>query len=185
MSNSIKSWLNQQPVNLEELTEEINKFSPNGENYKYTFAIGWCIGQQTMPAKGKEWKFYSEEQSESLQGIVDAFISKWGGLSTRHMQLEGFSNEPYLVVTEKYCDYKGDYGRTLYWDKSEGEEKITALCKKAKLYKIKDMAGNVIEKNLYFSTAQSMLARFEADDMANDCFVPDFYEIVEMETEEN
>jgi hypothetical protein len=124
----VNNWLNKESLDLDKLTEELNKFSPFGENYKYTIAIGWCIGQAPMPGKAKDWKFHSEDQSELLKDIVDAFISKWGGLSTRHMQLEGFSSGPYLVVTEKYCDYKGDYGRSLYWTKEEAEDKITALC---------------------------------------------------------
>ncbi len=51
-----------------------------------------------------------------------------------------------------------------------------------KLYKIQDReAGNVIETNLNEYSANAMVQRFEQEDKSNDIYVPDFYQIKEME----
>ena len=53
---------------------------------------------------------------------------------------------------------------------------------KVKFYQVQDKeAGNIIETNLNLDAAKAMVIRFEADDKANDIYVPDFYQIVEME----
>ena len=60
-----------------------------------------------------------------------------------------------------------------------------------KLYQIQDKeAGNVIEDNLSFEEAEALVKRYEEIDRSGywndgiDCYTPDFYEIKEMETEE-
>jgi Tfp pilus assembly protein PilX len=45
--------------------------------------------------------------------------------------------------------------------------------------------GNVIENNLSFEQAEALVKRYEEIDIANYFNTPDFYEIKEMETEEN
>ena len=53
---------------------------------------------------------------------------------------------------------------------------------KIKFYKIQDtQAGNIIETNLNEYSANAMVQRFEQEDKSNDIYVPDFYQIKEME----
>ena len=61
-----------------------------------------------------------------------------------------------------------------------------------KLYKIQDReAGNIIEENLTLEEAKECVKKYEEIDKSGywndgvDCYVPDFYEIKEMEEDEN
>ena len=51
-----------------------------------------------------------------------------------------------------------------------------------KFYQIQDReAGNIIETNLTLDEAIVQVARFELSDRKDFCYVPDFYQIKEME----
>ena len=55
-----------------------------------------------------------------------------------------------------------------------------------KLYKIQDReAGNIIEDNLTIEEAELLVEQSEANDKSENCYVPDFYEIKEMEENED
>ena len=68
---------------------------------------------------------------------------------------------------------------TYYIDNSTDEQLMSKW--RNNKYIVRDReAGNIIVNQVTLEEAEKVVAEFEADDIENDCYVPNFYEIVKL-----